>query len=128
MKSLLSLLNNIHPLSPPLHQFLKEKLKISNVNKKEFLLEAGLISRHIYFVKKGLVRSYYIQGEQEISSKFMKEGDIIVSASSFFLQKESYEFIQAIEDSQLLYLCYDELQFIYKNFMEFNTIIPIFPF
>ncbi len=81
-----------------------------------------LFSRHIYFVKKGLVRSYYIQGEQEISSKFMKEGDIIVSASSFFLQKESYEFIQAIEDSQLLSLCYDELQFIYKNFTEFNII------
>jgi CRP-like cAMP-binding protein len=125
MKALLSLLNNIHPLSSGLLHFLKEKLKTTTFRKKEFLLQAGNISRHIYFIKKGLVRSYYIQGGQEICSKFMKEGDIIVSASGFFLQRESDEFIQAIEDSYVLHLCYEELEYIYKHFMEFNIISRI---
>src|SRR5439155_22210442 len=107
MKELLALLNNIHPLSPLLHKYLSEKLKGSYLAKKDFLLQAGNISRHIYFIKKGLLRCYHIENEQEICSRFMKEGDIIVSASSFFLQKESKEFIQAIEDSQVCYICYD---------------------
>jgi CRP-like cAMP-binding protein len=122
MKELLSLLNNIHPLSPLLHLYLSEKLKNRTIRKKEYLLEAGHISRHIYFIRKGLLRCYYIEGEQEVCSKFLKEGDIVVSASSFFLQKESVEFIQAVEDATLWFVCFDELQYMYDNFPEFNII------
>jgi CRP-like cAMP-binding protein len=122
MKELLSLLNNIHPLSPSLYQFLAEKLKFQTISKKDFLLEAGRISRYIYFIKKGLLRCYYLEEGHEVCSKFMKEGDIAISASSFFLQKLSAEYIQAIEDSVLWYICYDDLQYIYSNFMEFNII------
>lgn len=125
MKALLSLLNNIHPLSPALHKYLSQVLKSTIVEKKQFLLKAGHISRHIYFIRKGLLRCYYIQDEQEVSSKFLKEGDIIVSASSFFLQKESFEFIQAIESSTVWYICFEELQYIYKHFPEFNTIARV---
>jgi len=122
MKELLSLLNNIHPLSPPLHLYLSHSLKSVTIDKKQILLQAGHISRHIYFIKKGLLRCYYIHDEQEVCSKFLKEGDIIASATSFFLQKESHEYIQAIEDSTLWYICYDELQHIYKQYPEFNVI------
>lgn len=92
------------------------------LNKKEYLLQAGQVSRHIYFIKKGLFRCYYIQDEEEVCAKFLKEGDIVVSANSFFLQKESTEYIQAIEDSTVWYICYDELQYIYTTFSEFNQI------
>ena len=125
MKELLSLFNNISPLSPSLQQYLSENLKTIILNKKDYLLQAGNVCRHIWFIKRGLLRCYYIQDEQEICSKFLKEGDIIVSASSFFLQKEANEFIQAIENATLWYICYDELQHIYKNFPEFNTIARV---
>lgn len=52
----------------------------------------------------------------------MKEGDILVSAASFFLQQYSNEYVQALEDAVVWYICYDELQYIYKTFPEFNTI------
>jgi len=122
MKDLLYLLGNIHPLSPQLQQFLSDKLKNLTISRKGFLLQSGNVSRHIYFIRKGLLRCYYIESGQEICSKFMKEGEFIVSVSSFFEQKESTEFIQAVEDSQLCYICYDELQYIYKHFAEFNFI------
>lgn len=125
MKELLSLLHNIHPLSTELHQYLSQILKTQTVDKRQFLLQAGHISRHIYFIKKGLLRCYYIQDENEVSSKFLKEGDIIVSATSFFLQKESTEFIQAIETSTVWFVCYDELQFMYRTFPEFNIIARV---
>lgn len=125
MKELLSLLNSIYPLSPALNQYLTDKLKSKPVAKKEYLLLSGNISRHIYFIKKGLLRIYYIDSENEISFKFMKEGDILVSAASFFLQQQSNEYIQAIEDSVVWYICYDELQYAYNNFPEFNRITNI---
>lgn len=122
MKELLSLLNSICPLSPALQQYLSVTLKSRTITKKEYLLTAGNISRHIYFIKKGLFRCYYFDAGQEISSKFIREGDILVSAASFFLQQYSNESVQALEDAIVWYICYDELQYIYKNFPEFNTI------
>lgn len=125
MKDLLNLLGKIHPLSQPFKQYLSDNLKIQSISRKEFLLKAGVVSRHIYFIKQGLVRCYYIEGGQEICSKFLKERDIIVSASSFFMQKESYEYIQAIEDTVVFSLCYDELQYIYKYYIESNIIARV---
>jgi len=52
----------------------------------------------------------------------MKEADVIISVESFFQQKESYESIQALDDCILYYITYDELQFIYRNFPEFNIV------
>lgn len=52
----------------------------------------------------------------------MKESDVIVSVESFFDQKESYEFIQAIEESELYCIEHSQLETIYRNFPEFNFI------
>jgi len=122
MKNLLSVLNSIHPISPALKQFLTDKLITRNIPRKEYLLQAGQVSRHVYFNKKGLLRSYYIDSGHEISSRFMKEGDMMVSGTSFFQQKEGAEFIQAIEDTTVFSICYDELQFAYRHFPELNII------
>lgn len=60
--------------------------------------------------------------EKDVSSWFMKEGDVIISVESFFQQTASYESIQALEDCTLHYITYDELQFTFRNFPEFNFI------
>ena len=52
----------------------------------------------------------------------MREGDVIISVESFFKQTESQEQIQALEDSSLYYISYDEMQFAFANFSDFNTI------
>jgi hypothetical protein len=52
----------------------------------------------------------------------MLEGNMLASIQSFFYQTQSLESIQAIEDSRLSYLCYDELQFIFSQFKEANFI------
>jgi len=125
MNELLSSLNSIHPLSAALRQFLSEKFRTRNIAKKEFLHKAGHINRHIYFIKQGLLRCYYSEQGHEICTHFIKENDIIVSSTSFFLQKESLESIQAIEDSIVWYFCFDELQYMYKHFPEFNIIARV---
>lgn len=86
------------------------------------LLKAGHICRNIYFIDQGLLRCFYMQNGQEVCSWFMKEGDVIISVESFFDQRESYESIQALEDTALRYISFTELQHVYRNFPEFNYI------
>jgi CRP/FNR family transcriptional regulator, anaerobic regulatory protein len=125
MEALLTLLNSIHPLSEGLVSHLAQTLKTKTISKKQYLLRAGHTSRQICFIEKGLLRCFYEHGETEVSSWFMKEGDVIVSVESFFKQKPSYESIQALEETIVHYVSYDELQFIYKNFLEFNFVARV---
>src|SRR5690606_13653413 len=90
--------------------------------KGHLLLKAGHICREIHFVDKGMLRCFYQNGEMDVSSWFMKDGDVIVSVESFFQRKESYEWIQALEDCFLYYITYEELYHIYRTFPEFNFI------
>lgn len=122
MITLLRYLRSIHPLSEALRDHLEDIVKEKELSRKEYLLRAGQICSNIYFIESGLLRSYYFKGGKEVSSCFMKEGDICTSVESFFTQQYGQENIQAVEDCIVYYISYEELQFIYRNFSEFNTI------
>jgi CRP/FNR family transcriptional regulator, anaerobic regulatory protein len=120
MEELFQILAGIHPMSLDLQQYLAKTLKTREISKKQVLLKIGHINRNIYFVGQGLFRCFYIREDKEVCSWFMKEMDVMVSVESFFKQIPSYESIQALEDSIVYYVSYDELQFVYNNFPEFN--------
>jgi CRP-like cAMP-binding protein len=122
MKELLSLLSSIHPLSEDLVYYLHTTIKAKEVRRRKILLEIGQVCRDIIFIKKGIFKCYYLNGDKQICSWFMKEGDIIASVGSFYSQRPSYECIQAIEDSEILYISYTELQHVYRTYLEFNYI------
>jgi CRP-like cAMP-binding protein len=122
MEQLFQFLESIQPMSDALREHLSKILKFKELGRKEMLLKAGHICRQICFVESGLLRCFYIKGETEICSWFMKEGDVLISIESYYDQKPSYESIQALEDSVLYYIDYSELQFIYREFPEFNFI------
>lgn len=123
MTELIQYLNSIHTLSPELVEHLSNILKKKEVLKSELLLKHQAICKNIYFIQKGLFRCFYLKdNDKEVSSWFMKTGDVIISVESFFKQIPSNENIQALEDSSVYFISYTELEFIYKKFLEFNFI------
>jgi CRP-like cAMP-binding protein len=122
MEKLLLYLNSIHSLSAELIEHLQGILKVKELPKKGYLLKEGFVCRNISFIEKGILRCFYGKDDKEISSWFMKEGDVIISVESFFHQSVSYENIQALEECTLYYINYNELQYIYRHFPEFNFV------
>ncbi len=125
MKQLFDQLNVIYPMSQNLQEYLLNQLKYFSVRKRDFLLQEGEICKSICFIEKGLVRCFYNREEKEVSSWFMTEGHFIISVESFFKQKPGYENIQTMENCKLLSINYNELQYIYKNYLEFNFIARV---
>lgn len=125
MKEFFEILNSILPLSAALQQHLSTVLKSVTIERKDFLLQEGEICKSICYIEKGLVRCFYNRHSKEVSSWFMREGDLIISVESFFQQKPSYESIQALEDCTLLCIQYNELQDMYKTFYEMNFIARV---
>lgn len=122
MVMLIQLLNTIQPLSSALKGHLEETIKTKELEKRSFVLKAGHVSRYVFFIQRGLLRCFYEKNNHEVCSWFMKEGDVMISVESFYLQKPSYESIEALEDCVVQYIEYAELQYIYRHFPEFNFI------
>lgn len=121
MEALIELFNRIAPLSEAFETYLRRILKAKLVRRKEYLLREGEINRQISYIEQGLVRGYYAADGEEINAWFQKEGDIFISVHSFFEQKPSHEFIQAVEDSVIWGITYEQLDYAYKHFPEFNV-------
>lgn len=119
---LLTFLGAIEPLSTDLKQKLSSIVKKETFKKKSFLLREGQIDKHIFFIEKGLIRIYYIKDGMEWCSGLLDEGMVAVSVRSFFKRMPSYEYIQAIENTIVQYVTYDQLEYLYTNFPEFNII------
>lgn len=118
--NLFILFDRIRPLSPALRKAIKKRLREKTIRKGDFLLKTGEISRTIYFIGEGLVRSFHYAKDMEITNWIMKENDIIISIASFFYQEPCVETIEALEDSTLYWITYEELADLCRMYPEFN--------
>lgn len=121
-KALFSLFNNIYPLPESFWNELSGNISERSFKRKTKLLLEGDICTEIHFIVQGMARAWYYKGEEEITSWFMKEDDIIISVESFFSQKQSMENIELLEDSTLISLPFNTLQVLYSKYLEFNFV------
>ncbi len=121
-QSVINFLETLYPMSDSLKATIAENLICKSFPKRSFLLKQGQVCKYIWFIKKGLVRAYYEQDGNEVTSWFMKENDVIISVSSFFEQLPSHEYIRTIERTDVAYISYDKLEEIYSRFVEFNIV------
>lgn len=87
--------------------FLVEKLAsflfTKKIKKKELLLSEGEVNDKMFYVQKGLLRVYFISEEgKEINTWFVKEGEFVYACHSFHYQIPSEEYIEAMEDSEIM--------------------------
>ncbi|MBS1627717.1 MAG: Crp/Fnr family transcriptional regulator [Bacteroidetes bacterium] len=113
---------SIYPIEEIVLKEIASVLKYKTINRKELLLKEGQVCKYIFFVEKGLLRSYYYDEENEVTTWFMKENDFVISVKSFYLQEKSTEYIQALEECYLYYISYEELNNLYLKYHSFCII------
>jgi len=122
-------LDKVYPVPPALiDELMDGGVQFIKLRHRQFLLEAGDVCKNLYFIHKGLLRCYYIKeneetGEEtEVNTWFMRERDICVSVHSYYKQAPSYEYIQALEDCELICIAHDKLEEVYRKYIDFNFI------
>lgn len=91
--------------------FSKQKLK-----KGDFFVKQDRVCRHIAFILTGTLRTYYLNDKaEEITACFCTENNLTTSYKSFILQQPSKLILQAIEDTQLVVIDYENLQKLYTQ-------------
>ncbi len=122
IEALLERLNKFHPLSAELTERISSATKMVTYQAGDYILKEGQVCNKACLVIKGLARSYYINEDKDITSRFMDEGFIITSWISYYTQQPGNEFIEALEETTLACINYADIQKMYTDFPEFNIV------
>lgn len=99
----------------PLLEQLASLLFVKKLKKKEILLNEGKVNTKMYYVQKGLLRVYVIDEGKEINTWFVKEGEFINSIPSFYYEIPSDEYIEALEDCEIVEIKKSTYEWMLKN-------------
>lgn len=77
--------------------------KIKVLQDKEFLIQQGCVSKEITWIKKGMLRSFYLsEKNEEITYCFGFEGSLMTALSSYISNSPTQENIQSVGETELL--------------------------
>lgn len=107
-------------------QFFTSLLRPRTLRKKQYLLQAGDVSRFENFVVKGLLRAYTVDAKgQEHIAMFAPEGWWISDLYSFLTQTPGNQNIDALEDSEVLQIEKQDLEKLYLQVPKFDRFFRI---
>jgi CRP-like cAMP-binding protein len=93
--------------------FVVSKFKSRNVSKNDFVLREGETCKDLIFVQSGCLRLFYIHQGIEVSVWFALQNSSAIEIYSFISETPTNNYLQAIEDTEILYLPKTELDKLY---------------
>lgn len=102
--------------------------KPRRISKGDFFNMQYVVCNDLGLVVKGIFRIYYADPETgaEKNLFFFSENQFLVSFRSFITQKVCYYFIQAMEDSEIIYISHGDLTNLYEtnsNWAKFGRLL-----
>lgn len=91
-------------------EILSEYLSFSTLKKKDHFVVEGKVCDYIGFIIQGAVRHYYVKDGQEITGYFCFENELVSAYKSFLKRIPSTNFIQALEETELVLIAFSDLQ------------------
>lgn len=111
-----SVFQSIQNLSREELDQLDRLITFRTLKKGELLLQENQVCNEIFFIKKGILRSYFFNHQvDEITNCFAFENDFMASFSSFITQNAAEENIQALADTELQVLSRENLEKLYSQ-------------
>ncbi|MBF7093292.1 Crp/Fnr family transcriptional regulator [Flavobacterium sp. ALJ2] len=124
--SLIAYFENIIPLNQKEKALVLEKFQSRHYRKKQYVLQEGDISTHMYFVVHGCLRMYKVDNKGGIHIiHFAAENWWMSNIGSFYSAMPSEMNIDALENTLVLHISYNDLTTLYVQSPKFNRIFRV---
>jgi CRP-like cAMP-binding protein len=88
-----------------------------SIKRRQFILQQGDVCRHFTFVVSGCLKMYAVdKNGKEHNIQFAAENDWITDLSSFYSEKPSQLYIEAVEATCILQIKHGDLLYLYVNY------------
>src|SRR5215203_3680167 len=104
MTGFIQFVNQLSPLDNEATADLLDKLKSKTVKKGDYLLKSGEVCRYLYFIERGLAKTFFNKDVKEFIMRFFPENSMFTVLDSFLSQTPSTYMILALEQTQVTYI------------------------
>lgn len=126
MKKLIESFGEIAKLSKETEEVFMKSIIKKDFKKKELLQEEGKVCNQLYFVEKGVARTFYYKNGREVTYWLAAENDFVGSMASFFSRTPSNKHVETLEDCTLWIFDYDKLEELYADSKELERMGRLF--
>jgi len=121
IQPLLECFKNYLPLNGEEIKLLAERVTQREIKRRQMILQEGFVCKYYTFVEKGCFKMYGVDEKgNEHNISFAAENDWIADLGSFYSEKPSKLFIEAIEPSVILQIEKQDLLFLFVNVPKFD--------
>ena len=121
VQPLIKYFENYLPLNDEEINLLAPRVTQRQIKRRQMILQEGFVCKHYTFVEKGCFKMYGIDEKgTEHNLKFAAENDWIADLGSFYSEKPSKLFIEAIEPSTILQIEKQDLLYLFTNVPKFD--------
>lgn len=107
-------------------RLMETRTMMRNIKRRQMILQEGLICKHYSFVVKGCFRMYGVdENGKEHNIQFAAENDWITDVGSFYSDKPSKLYIEAIEPSVILQIEKLDLYFLFISIPKLTRIFKV---
>lgn len=109
------ILDKIHPINASSKLKLVECFEEVVLPKNQLIIRSDKVEKNIFFIKKGIARTFSNFDDSEVTIAFGEEGDTIISLKSYILNEKGYENIELLEDCELYKISAIKLQHLFST-------------
>jgi CRP-like cAMP-binding protein len=121
INKLIASFNNYLPLNEQEQADLAKRVTERRIKRRQFILQEGDLCNHYIFVVEGCFKLYHIDKKGvEHNLQFIAENDWIMELDSFYSEKPSRVYIEAIEPSLILQIKRLDLYYLFTNHPKFD--------
>lgn len=97
-------------------QLILDKFKVKTVEKGQFILKRGQIANQYFYIRSGALRFFFGEFDQQLTAWVVFSNEFFAEISSLSSQKPTRFNIEAIEQTELLYIDKTTMEMLYKQF------------
>ena len=112
MESLITYFNLLGFDEKDLSRFLNH-IKVRQYSANELILIPEQTENYLSFIDSGIVRYYVLANDKEITFDFAFKNSFYTAYDSFYNQKKTETYIEALTDCRLFSISFDDLQSLY---------------
>ena len=115
--------NLIDDISEDDVSLITDLLRIKTFKKGDLIVVPGQIQKELYFVKSGVQMSYFETDDKKHVIAFTYHPGLCAIPESFSSQTPSKYYLTCLEDSEMEYLSYEDMQLLLKKSHSFERLI-----
>jgi len=119
---LISIFKKFHPLNDEIEKRINQHTFPISYKKNKYLVSPVDRNKYLFLIVKGVVRGFIKDGATEITTWIAKENEVVGTIRNLWMDGDSEEYLQALEDVDLIAIPHVLSEYLYENFAEANIV------